>query len=44
MIPYAQNTVREAIGLLRTDESRFIAEHHDALDDAIRVLSRIDWG
>jgi hypothetical protein len=42
-IAQAQSTVAEAVELLSTEQSRLIAEDHDALDDAIGLLADIDW-
>jgi hypothetical protein len=42
-VAYARNAVSEALALLRTDESRLIAEDTDALEDAIRLLAAIHW-
>jgi hypothetical protein len=39
----AQREVAEALELLRTEESRLIAEDLDALDDAVRVLDAVSW-
>jgi hypothetical protein len=39
----ARKTVEEAVALLRSEETRLIAEHPRALGDAIAGLSRISW-
>jgi hypothetical protein len=39
----ALDEIAAAIELLRTEESRFIAEDPYALDDAIRVLQAMRW-
>jgi hypothetical protein len=40
-IAYAQSAVTEALELLRTKESRLIAEDYEALEDAIRLIAGI---
>ena len=40
---YAHGAVAEAIDLLDTEESRFIAEDTGTLEDAIRLLAGISW-
>lgn len=40
----AQELAAEPLNLMRSDESRFIAEDTAALDDAIRLLAGISWG
>jgi hypothetical protein len=39
----ARDEIAEALELLRTEESRLIAEDLDALHDAIRVLEAMSW-
>jgi hypothetical protein len=39
----ARDDIAEGLELLRSEQSRFIAEDPDALDDAIRVLAAIRW-
>jgi hypothetical protein len=38
-IAWARSAVAEALELLRSDESRLIAEDHDALDAAIQLIA-----
>jgi hypothetical protein len=42
-VAYAQRAVAEALELLRTEESRLIAEDIAALEHAIRLVSQMSW-